>query len=217
MLKLQTFSRLKIGTTTIIRNHLANKTLLLGKSNYSLLPNKIVIRIPFYSTHSQTNPSTSVAGTATRLSRVSELSSLASALQSFISSNDQIQNQEISHLELRFIPIQYPYLDSYILNQYIAINTSKYNFNRIQKLLFNKISSVNASDAKNVSSDAQGSNTSVSGLKMELSGRLTTQRSIPRKTVSSAQIGNFKGGSTMIKDTTSYASKNKIGAFTIKV
>jgi hypothetical protein len=138
-------------------------------------------------------------------------------------------------LELRFIPLQYPYLDSYILNQYIAINASKYNFNRIQKLLFNQISNVNVSNAQNVSLDTQGTNpalpdsrissanTSVSGLKVELSGRLTTQRSIPRKTVSSAHIGKFKGASTtMVKDTTqfdpqSYASKNKIGAFTIKV
>ena len=57
----------------------------------------------------------------------------------------------------------------------------------------------------------------ISGLKMELAGRLTTQRSIPRKTVSNAHIGKFKGADQIFKNTAQYASKNKLGAFTIKV
>lgn len=197
--------KLQTAMTPIIRNHLTSANpILLGKINYSLLPNKIVIRIPYYSTQSflQTNTD-----------------KLGSALQLLLSSKHQLQNQNISHLELRFIPLQYPYLDSYILNQYIAINASKYNFSRIQKLLFNKVSPVmEFSSNVNVSETENGGLVSkISGLKMELSGRLTTQRSIPRKTVSNAHIGKFKGDSTMTKDTSQYPSKNKLGAFTIKV
>ena len=194
--------------TAILRNHLNLGDILLGKIDYSVLPNKIVIRIPYYSaqSHLQTNTS-----------------KLGSALQLFMSSNHQSQSQTITHLELRFIPLQYPYLDSSILNQYVAINASKYNFNRIQKLLFNKVSpmmdsDVNAPRDEFIHQEQGAQNTvPISGLKMELAGRLTTQRSIPRKTVSNAHIGKFKGADQIFKNTAQYASKNKLGAFTIKV
>lgn len=188
--------------TVIIRNHLNLGDILLGKINYSVLPNKIVIRIPYYSaqSHLQTNTS-----------------KLGSALQFFMSSSHLVQGQKITYLELRFIPLQYPYLDSSILNQYVAINASKYNFNRIQKLLFNKISPVMDSDVNVPVEQSAQKTVIISGLKMELAGRLTTQRSIPRKTVSNAHIGKFKGADQISKNTAQYASKNKLGAFTIKV
>ena len=62
------------------------------------------------------------------------------------------------------------------------------------------------------------------GLKVELAGRLTTQRSVPRKTVSNSQKGSFVCSASLSKsennsslDFTQYTSKNKFGAFTIKV
>jgi hypothetical protein len=42
-------------------------------------------------------------------------------------------------IELRLVRLQYPYLDSSILGQYIALNASKYNFLRMKKMLFKKL------------------------------------------------------------------------------
>jgi hypothetical protein len=54
---------------------------------------------------------------------------------------------------------------------------------------------------------------------MEVAGRLTTQRSIPRKTVTNAHKGSFtvsnRLGSSL--DLNQYTSKNKLGAHTVKV
>jgi len=62
----------------------------------------------------------------------------------------------------------------------------------------------------------------VRGVKLELAGRLTTQRSIPRKTVDNAHTGSFTvsqpgNGLHSQLDFSQYTSKNKLGAFTLKV
>lgn len=208
----------------MIQNHLSSRangsSVLLGNISYSTLPNKIVIRIPYYSNLEQ--PFSSL-----------DTSKLGSALQSFYlvqKTSSQMQVKKGYHLEMRFIPLQYPYLDSHILSQYVAINAGKYNFSRIQKLLFNKVyPMIDSSNTLGVYSEQGAENAQteakVSGVKMELSGRLTTQRSIPRKTVSNAHIGQFSSTSKNTlssenlknKSNTQYSSKNKLGAFTIKV
>ena len=53
-------------------------------------------------------------------------------------------------------------------------------------------------------------------MKIRVSGRLLTQRSVPRQTVQTAQIGSFSGQDNVI-DFGSYTTKNKKGAFTVKV
>lgn len=140
-----------------------------------------------------------------------------------------ISDHQAELLEIRFIQLQYPYLDSSILNQYISINASKYNFNRIQKMLFSKVSAVNLNSVNPVSSDLcelllepnkmnlLPYQSNITGVKMELAGRLTTQRSIPRKTVSNAHIGKFNASSSSKVEMSQYPSKNNIGAFTLKI
>jgi len=46
-------------------------------------------------------------------------------------------------VELRLVRLHYPYLNSYILAQYVAINTKKYNFTRIQRAIFAAVQVVN--------------------------------------------------------------------------
>ena len=46
--------------------------------------------------------------------------------------------QIAKEIELRMVRLQYPYLDSSILGQYLALNAGKYNFLRMKKLLFKK-------------------------------------------------------------------------------
>ena len=178
-------------------------------------------------------------------------------------------------IEIRLIRLRYPYLDSTILSQFLALNSGKYNFNRLQKTLFNSFPVVTVSQAsvgersspngrmtfghstpentmehrqlvsshslvdkglselptasvsrsEQLSSPLQvteqtGSAPYVTGLKMELAGRLPTQRSVPRKTVENSHTGSFtevnKGLNSGL-DFSQYASKNKLGAFTMKV
>jgi hypothetical protein len=58
---------------------------------------------------------------------------------------------------------------------------------------------------------------SLMGVKMELAGRLTTQRSIPRKTVLNAHKGSFNVSNEESLNLSHYTSKNKVGAYTMKV
>lgn len=69
----------------------------------------------------------------------------------------------------------------------------------------------------------------LTGVKLELAGRLTTQQSIPRKTVDNTHTGSFTVSQSKTDTAdrslqlnsslnfSQYASKNKLGAFTLKV
>lgn len=140
-------------------------------------------------------------------------------------------------IEVRIISLQHPYLDSTIFSQYVALNACKYPFARIHKHLFKKgsflDSTVQVNKKRNKDEQNQmmrGSLTCsnvnsvgyITGIKMELAGRLTTQRSIPRKTVSNKHRGSFpasNGNLSILRKTklNQYASKNKIGAYTMKI
>ena len=123
------------------------------------------------------------------------------------------------NVEVRFIRLRYPYLDSAVLSQYLALNAGKYNYTRMQKRVFNKvpilstISGLTNADHKSL---YNGLPSYVTGAELELAGRLTTQRTVPRKTVDNTHTGSFTAPSSLI-DFSQYASKNKLGAFTIKV
>ena len=119
-------------------------------------------------------------------------------------------------VELRLVRLHYPYLNSYILAQYIAINSNRYNFTRIQRAIFNALRAVKASSLHDSAGSDQVLPSYITGMKIRVSGRLLTQRSVPRQTVQTAQIGSFSGQDNVI-DSGSYTTKNKKGAFTVKV
>lgn len=116
-------------------------------------------------------------------------------------------------VELRFIRLQYPYLDSLILSQYLALNAGKYNFLRMKKRLFQKVGTGNVDGLDNHLPSLS------TGVKVELSGRLTTQRSIPRKTVTNAHKGSFTVSKKLDASLSlsQYTAKNKFGSYTLKV
>ena len=118
-------------------------------------------------------------------------------------------------VEVRLIRLQYPYLDSSILAQYLALNAGKYNFTRMQKMIFSKVPTIPMDTV--LPTDVLPSQ--LTGVKLELAGRLTTQRSIPRKTVENGHIGSFTTSKELNTslDFSQYASKNKLNAFTMKV
>lgn len=127
-------------------------------------------------------------------------------------------------VELRLVRLHYPYLNSYILAQYIAINTAKYNFTRIQRAIFGAL------QFPLLTVSLKGSNLDstlpsyITGMKIRISGRLTTQRSVPRQTEQTAQIGSFSSShipanskASGITEFAAFSTKNQKGAFTIKV
>jgi hypothetical protein len=62
-------------------------------------------------------------------------------------------------------------------------------------------------------------NSVTTGVKLELAGRLTTQRNIPRKTVNNAYTGSFTVSDNLASSLnfSQYTTKNKLGAYTVKV
>jgi hypothetical protein len=123
-------------------------------------------------------------------------------------------------VELRLVRLHYPYLNSYILAQYIAINTAKYNFTRIQRAIFGALQ-FPLLKGSNVDSTLPSY---ITGMKIRISGRLTTQRSVPRQTEQTAQIGSFSSShipanskASGIIEFAAFSTKNQKGAFTIKV
>lgn len=57
----------------------------------------------------------------------------------------------------------------------------------------------------------------LTGLKIKISGRLITQRVVPKKTISKLEKGGFKKTKTNLVDYATYTNKNKRGSYTVKV
>jgi len=83
----------------------------------------------------------------------------------------------------------------------------------MQKGVFNKVPVISSGLTQ---ADKESLPSLLTGVELELAGRLTTQRSIPRKTVDNTHTGSFSVPSSSL-DFSQYASKNKLGAFTMKV
>jgi len=188
-----------VVTTFFAQFPFHNKT-LIGNVSYKVLPgDKVVVNIPYYASPNGTP--------------ILKLTALGAAISKWL--GKETGNKQSLKVEVRLLGLRYPYLDRSILAQYVAINGGKYNFTRMHKLIFNKLTTVKKNSV--LPSDALSGH--ITGLKLELAGRLTTQRSIPRKTVSNKHTGSFyvnkNRGSSV--DFSQYASRNKIGAYTIKV
>lgn len=176
------------------------KSCLVGSPSYKLLSNgKVSVSIPYY-----------CSGTALVLSP-KKIKSLGAAIS---------QVMRVDRVEVRVIKLRYPYLDGSILAKYTALNTGKYAFSRIHKAVFKKRAFfLLPTGDKRFNFFNNELPYRSKGLKLELAGRLTTQQSIPRKTVANKHIGTGLSSASTGKssNTFSYASKNKLGAYTIKV
>lgn len=120
------------------------------------------------------------------------------------------------NIELRMVKINYPYLDRHILAQYIALNTQDFTFLQIIRRIFRTISPVaNIGQSKDKLPNLL--TRGITGIKIQLSGRLVTERSKPRQTVQTANVGTFSKSNKSMIDRSSYTTKNKKNSFTIKV
>lgn len=171
------------SVTQVLSSFFAQSKILMGKPSYKTMPNgKVVVQVTYY-----------VPNSVVPLAD-NKINALGVAIAQLLGN---------TRVELRLVRLQYPYLESSILAQYVAINAGKFNFLRMRKMVMSKSAAL-----------ISGKSGLGSGLKLELAGRLTTQRSIPRKTVENGHTGSFSGKAL---DFSQYASKNKLGAFTIKV
>jgi ribosomal protein S3 len=177
---------MKAQITTTIQSFFAQFKILAGIPQFIFTTNKVIVQVPYYARPGRLLTETKINALVTRLSL-------------------------ICPIELRLVRLQYPYLDSSILAQYLGLNAGKYNFLRMKKMLFKKQANLR-SEPFNLPSWS-------TGVKMEIAGRLTTQRSIPRKTVTNAHKGSFTVSNKLNSslDLNQYTSKNKLGAHTVKV
>jgi hypothetical protein len=128
-------------------------------------------------------------------------------------------------VELRPVRIHYPYLNSYILAQYIAINIRLGNFNKLMRTLFkkaklvknNNINTTNFRDLIKYSSLINRPQF-LSGLKIQISGRLSQRKAASRTRIVRKSIGTLRlSSSTSLIDASKFSFKGKNGAATVKV
>lgn len=178
----------------IIQSFLFASSSLIGKPLFTVTPDKVVTQVFYFNdTNSVSNDSIAALGNA--LTRC--------------------WNRTV---ELRLIRLNHSALDSSIFAQYLTSNGGKYSFNRIMDMLKASLPTV-VSEGSVPSSDESLSTpvSHITGVKIKLSGRLTTERSIPRQTVQAGRIGSSAKGSYGTVDYSQHTSKNKLGAFTVKV
>jgi len=205
--------------------------IIISKPVFLFSQNKLVIYINYYIP----NPSKKLvrrhiwkynqmpANTANKLSL--ELNQFIEHLSSILTLN----------VELELNQLKYPFHDSHILSKLIALNTNKRRFRSIINLIIRKalvISNDLKTDQKDenffrviVNNRGKGDivrlhktvPTVLTGLKVKIAGRLTTERVIPKRTIKRKEIGNFSKTSDSIVDYAMYTNKNKRGSYTVKV
>lgn len=119
-------------------------------------------------------------------------------------------------VKLEFVKLYYPHLSREILAQYLRINVGKYDFRRLKGKLYKKANITKYPNSVKASGLSLPSN--IVGIKVQVSGRLMTERSRPRQTVSTAQVGSISNDNKQVLvDYGKYTGKNAKGAYTIKV
>lgn len=170
-----------------IRNNA--RSVLHSTPTYSHTSTKVTIHVFYFSAIK--NNFTKEKYDQEMLSSIS-MSSLSTCLAS-------IYNKEVALVLTR---IHYPYLNSTIFAKYLAHNAPSNTFVHFK----NSILTYPSRNASKLPSY-------ISGIKIELSGRLLTERVVPRKTKKISLFGSFTGPVDYAK----YTTKNELGAFTIKV
>ena len=122
------------------------------------------------------------------------------------------------NIEIELVPLLYPYNDSFILSQFIGINSKQYTFDQINKTIFNK-SHIQSKHILHSSFENSYDNTfsSLNGIKIKLAGRLLNQKIIPRKTIKTRYKGTLLNSKTDKIQSAIFNFKNKRGAYSIKI
>ena len=170
---------------------------LSSKPSFSHTNSKVTIQLFYY--HGPVQPTINTFSITE-----SELSSMKKKIYGLSNALAQLYQKEVNLVVIR---LYYPYLNSSILSQYLAHNAPSNTFVNFQEaiLIYPSIYCISLP-------------AHISGIKVQVSGRLVTERVVPRVTVKSAIVGSFnaKVPSTLI-DYSKFSTKYELGAFTIKV
>ena len=177
---------------------------LISTPTYSVTSENVVVQLFAYSsaitrfakTTGPVKPSPKLTGSA--------LNSLVEALSRLFTA----AGSNTVSVQLRIVRLHHPYLNSSILAQFLALNASKYGFARLRHYVLSAIP-LSTTTTQTVES-------SILGVKVQVSGLLTTQRMAPRKTVSTVSAGTFHGPGTHV-DYSTHTSKSALGSYTVKV
>jgi Mitochondrial ribosomal protein (VAR1) len=120
-------------------------------------------------------------------------------------------------VELNLVRLKYPYFDSNIFVNLLALMINKKSLRFIMKRFFRFAVIRNIAKAGKKIIRSSKIPSFLSGIKIRIAGRLLTQRVIPRKTVKILTKGAYARGKINFLDVGRYTNKNRRGAFTITV
>lgn len=121
-------------------------------------------------------------------------------------------------VELRFVKLHYPFLNRIILAKFIRLNVNRRKFKWVIKKLLKKGPVLKFKDIPLMRKDPTQVLPAIQGIKFKLSGRPLSQRARPRKTILKKKVGTFyKDHKTSFIDYRKFTTKNKRGAYTVKV
>jgi hypothetical protein len=167
------------------------ESLLHSTPTYSHTSSKVTIHV-FYFSGKKNNNNNSKEKFAPKVLSSITMSSLSNSLAA-------IYKKEVSLVITR---IHYPYLNSSIFAKYLAHNAPSNTFVHFK----NSILTYPSRNASRLPAY-------ISGIKIELAGRLLTERLVPRITKKISLFGSFSGPVDYAK----YTTKNELGAFTLKI
>lgn len=178
---------------------------LISTPTYSVTSENVVVQLFSYSSAiTRFAKSTGPTKPSPKLTE-SALNSLVAALSRLFTAT--VAGANTVSVQLRIVRLHHPYLNSSILAQFLALNASKYGFARLRHYVLSAIP---------LTTTTTSPESSILGVKVQVSGLLTTQRMAPRKTVSTVTAGTFHGPGTQV-DYASHTSKSALGSYTVKV
>jgi hypothetical protein len=136
-----------------------------------------------------------------------------------------------TNVELEVVRLKYPYHDSEILAQLIGINGKSSTYPKIKKNLFDKASilpkkthleertakSLALDHNPSILDDKMSIVSQLTGIKIRIAGRLARQRIVPKRTVKTAYKGGISKSVVNFVNSSTYTSKNRRGAFSVRV
>nr|YP_009710714.1 ribosomal protein S3 [Amanita phalloides]QFZ98663.1 ribosomal protein S3 [Amanita phalloides] len=120
-------------------------------------------------------------------------------------------------VELDLIRLHYPYYDSNILVNLLAIMINRIKLRIIAKRLFGKAVLKNKKFSSKKTNKLEILPAFLSGINIKIAGRLLNNKIVPRKTVKTIRRGAVAKGKINYLDVARYTNKNKRGAYSITV
>lgn len=190
--------KMNTKNSTSSSNNTSTSYFFISKPNFSHTNSKVTIQFFYYTANVKNGMSTPALQNNDSTIFRKNFSDLSTTLA-------QVYQKEVNVIATR---LYYPYLNSDILSQYLAYNAPSNTFMDFQEAILT-----------NPSLHKTNLPAHISGIKVQVSGRLVTETVIPRITVKSCLVGSFQRTSNNMAyiDYSKFTTKNELGAFTVKV